>query len=175
MNELSATHPSPCVCARKAIHVCNTPPKVFRYHHRAFAIPRHVLHYRVRVRGLIYSRRFISGIRRRRRAICFMISPSPPLVSLLPLCRILFRDFAFCHIKFDCTTGTRCGDGQILKKLPGKFKSEVDGKGGSLSEWDNDLAMLWYGSFRAQSVDESKMLLNWFITSYRTLDSVFGF
>lgn len=90
----------------------------------------HVLHYRVRVRGLIYSRRFISGIRRRRRAICFMISPSPPLVSLLPLRRILFRDFAFCHIKFDCTTGTRCGDGQILKKLPGKFKSEVDGKGG---------------------------------------------
>lgn len=124
MNELSATLPYMCACARGRRYTRAT-------HHRRFfvtissrfcgslssSLPR-ALHYRIRIRGLIYSQRFISGIRRRRRAICSMISPSPPLLSLFPFYRILFRDFAFCHIKFDCTMGTRCGDGQILKHLP---------------------------------------------------------
>jgi len=77
--------PPLCACERKVIHVCNTTGDFSLPSSRFCGVPR-VLHYRVRVHGLIYSRCFISGLRRRRRAICFMISPYPPLLSLFPLC-----------------------------------------------------------------------------------------
>lgn len=77
--------PPLCACERKVIHVCNTTGDFSLPSSRFCGVPR-VLHYRVRVHGLIYSRCFISGLRRRRRGICFMISPYPPLLSLFPLC-----------------------------------------------------------------------------------------
>jgi len=74
-------------------------------------------------RGLIYSRRFISGVRQR--AICFMIQPLTfARFSIHAVPRILFHDFAFCHAKFEYMTET-CGEhGQIFKNQPEKFRFE---------------------------------------------------
>jgi len=54
--------------------------------------------------GLIYSRRFIPSARRR-------VIHSPRF-SIYAASRILFRDFAFCHVKFEYMTKTRGGPGQ---------------------------------------------------------------